>query len=365
MTRREFVAGAAAFGVGGSVLQASSPEERKWLGLLLHMTDNMWGDYSVPAFRRDAKKLVRGGGINPSLNFDVENFRRTVDYAVKGGCNLLMLDVGDAVVYPSHPEIAIKGSWTPERLNAEVKRLKKLGLEVVPKLNFSSTHDSWLKDYHKMLTSQKYYEVCSDLIRDICEICDRPRYLHIGMDEETYGHQWKFDFICLRSGELWWHDFNFLVNETEKNGARAWTWCSTGRNHDPDKFAARLPKSVIAATGLYDEELEGFDYEKLSPTTLNYKCLYTMLALDRAGIEQVPCVSNWLSPTQAKRGLKENAHSTAGVVKFSQERLSPSLLKGFLAAPWSHCVTEAQYRYNCRGFDLLKEAVGRGIANRQ
>ena len=79
MTRREFVAGAAAFGVSGSVLQAASPEERKWLGLLLHMTDNMWGDYSVPAFRRDAKKLVRGGGINPSLNFDVENFRRTVD----------------------------------------------------------------------------------------------------------------------------------------------------------------------------------------------------------------------------------------------------------------------------------------------
>lgn len=77
MTRREFAAGAAAFGVSGSVLQAlAASEERPWLGLLLHMTDNMWSDYSVPAFRRDAKKLVRGGGINPSLNFDAENFRR-------------------------------------------------------------------------------------------------------------------------------------------------------------------------------------------------------------------------------------------------------------------------------------------------
>ena len=115
--------------------------------------------------------------------------------------------------------------------------------------------------------------------------------------------------------------------------------------------------AAFGATGLYDEELEGFEFEKLSPKTLNYKCLYTMLALDRAGIEQVPCVSNWLSPTQAKHGMKENVHSTAGVVKFSRERLNPSLLKGFLAAPWSHCVTEGQYKYNCRGFDILKDAM--------
>ena len=360
MTRRGFIGSAAAFGATGlSALEvrAAGNTPVPWLGLLLHMTDNMWGDWSIPEFRKDPKNLIHGGGTNPAVYFDEANYRKTVDYAVKGGCNLLMLDIGDAVIYPSHPEIAIKGSWAPERLSAEVKRLRKMGLEVVPKLNFSSTHDSWLKDYHKMLTSQKYYEVCSDLIRDICEICDHPKHFHIGMDEETYGHQYKYDFICIRRGELWWHDFNFLVGEVEKNGARPWTWCSTGRNHDPDKFAARLPKSVIAATGLYDEELEGFDFEKLSPKTLNYKCLYTMLALDKAGIEQVPCVSNWLSPTQAKSGMKENAHSTAGVVKFSRERLNPSLLRGFLAAPWSHCVTEGQYRYNCRGFDLLREAL--------
>ena len=168
MTRNEFIRGAAAFGASGVLAPKTlAATDGMWLGLLLHMTDNMWGDYSVPEFRRDAKNLIRGGGINPSLNFKEENFRRTVDYVVKRGCNLLMLDIGDGVIYPSHPEIAINGSWPAERLNAEVKRLKKLGLEVVPKLNFSSTHDSWLKDYHKMLTSQKYYEVCADLIRDI------------------------------------------------------------------------------------------------------------------------------------------------------------------------------------------------------
>ena len=157
MTRRDFIGSAAAFGATGlSALDAQASGNRPWLGLLLHMTDNMWGDWSVPAFRKDPKKLIRGGGTNPEVYFDEANYRKTVDYVVKGGCNLLMLDVGDAVVYPSHPEIAIKGSWSAAHLNAEVKRLKKMGLEVVPKLNFSSTHDSWLKEYHKMLTSQKY-----------------------------------------------------------------------------------------------------------------------------------------------------------------------------------------------------------------
>ena len=358
MTRKEFIGSAAAFGAAGLAAPlGAAPKKGDYLGFLLHLTRNMWGDYSIPEFRKDPK-TISGGGISSKLYLNEENYRRTVDYAVKNGCNMLMLDIGDAVVYPSHPEIAIEGSWTAEHLAAEVKRLKALGLEVIPKLNFSSTHDSWLKEYHKALTTPKYYRVCADLILDLCEICDHPKNFHIGMDEETYGHQWKYDFICIRSRELWWHDFNFLVGECEKNGARAWTWCSTGYNHDAAAFAKRLPRSVVAATGLYDEELEGFDLSKLKPKMLNYKCLNQMLELNKAGIEQVPCVSNWLSPTQEKHGMKENAHSTAGVVKFCRENLDPSLVKGYFAAPWAQCVTEGHYKYNCRGFDLLKEALG-------
>jgi len=30
----------------------------------------------------------------------------------------------------------------------EIARLKGLGLEPIPKLNFSACHDAWLKDYN-------------------------------------------------------------------------------------------------------------------------------------------------------------------------------------------------------------------------
>lgn len=359
MDRRAFIGSGlsalAAASLPRVVRAAAKPAEYR--GFLLHLTSNMWGDYSIAEFRQ--AKTVKGKGISERLYLDESNLVRTVDHAVAGGCNLLMLDVGDAVVYPSHPEIALPDSWQPERLQKLVRRFRSQGLEVIPKLNFSATHDSWLKEYHKALTTPKYYRVCADLIRDAAEIFGRPKGFHIGMDEESFGHQWKYDFIVLRQRELWWHDFNFLAGECERNGMRCWTWCSVGYD-DLEGFVRRLPKGVLPTTGLYDEELEGFDMAKLRPKMLNYKCLKQMLLLDEAGFEQVPCVSNWLSPTQQKAGMKENAHATAGVVKFCREHLKPELVRGFLAAPWSQCVTDAQYRYNCRGWDLLADALKEG-----
>ena len=63
------------------------------------------------------------------------------------------VDVGEGLVYPSHPELVIEGSWSPDKLRAEVRRLRAMGVEAVPKLNFSTSHNGWLKQYRRMVST--------------------------------------------------------------------------------------------------------------------------------------------------------------------------------------------------------------------
>ena len=39
--------------------------------------------------------------------------------------------------YMSHPEIAVRNAWSTERLYKELEKIRNLGLEPIPKLNFS------------------------------------------------------------------------------------------------------------------------------------------------------------------------------------------------------------------------------------
>ena len=74
-------------------------------------------------------------------------------------------------------------------MRAEVKRLREMGLEPIPKLNFSTCHDTWLGPYARMVSTPKYYEVAKDLIAETIELFDKPRLFHLGMDEEDERNQ--------------------------------------------------------------------------------------------------------------------------------------------------------------------------------
>jgi len=63
-----------------------------------------------------------------------------VDDMVAKKMNMVIIDLGEFPVYPSHPELALPGSRSPDWIRGEVRRLKSLGLEPIPKLNFSAAH---------------------------------------------------------------------------------------------------------------------------------------------------------------------------------------------------------------------------------
>ena len=81
------------------------------------------------------------------------------------------------------------------------------------------------------------------------------------------------------------------------------------------------------------------------------------LKLDKAGFDQVPCSSNWRSPTRIKAGLK-NDECMANMVRFCRANLSPERLKGFLMAPWSGDYDEKDFlKVNFAGIDQLAAAL--------
>ena len=283
---------------------------------LLHLSYNMWGDWDRPAAASPYYNA------RPYLRFDDAFWDELITAMVKAGLNGVVLDLGDGVLYDSHPEIAVKNAWTPQRLRKEVKRLRDAGLEPIPKLNFSAGHDTWLGPYARMVSSEPYYKVCADLIAEVIDLFDKPRLFHLGMDEEQAKHQKNFEIAIVRQYGLWWRDLRFLVEQVEKGGARAWVWSDYVWEH-PEPFYEHMPRSVLQSNWYY-----GGDF------STDQKPAATYVELDKHGYDQVPTLSNWHTPDNIAR-----------TVDFCRKNVAPERLKGFLLAPWRPTLFETRERH--------------------
>ena len=117
----------------------------KWIDLV-HLGMKMWGDLPMnEPPKRDGimTKVLTDEEYdaiwrNPDIlakdrvYFDEPFWRELSARLRESGCNCILLDVGEALRYPSHPELAVKGSWSPEKLRAEILRLRGMGFEVLP-----------------------------------------------------------------------------------------------------------------------------------------------------------------------------------------------------------------------------------------
>ena len=274
------------------------------------------------------------------LHFDEAIWREATDRMAKKGLDTALIDMHEGVAYPRHPEIAVKGSWTPEKLRSELKRLRDMGITPVPKLNFSTTHAAWQKEWRYLTSTPEYYRFCSDMIADVCELFDTPPLFHIGMDEEIAAGMRDTPLMILRQGELWWHDFLFLIKEVESRGVRAWVWSDKLWTCENNKeYLRRCPKSALQSNWYYGKDFSpwrckfdlkeiakgGWASHKFAPA--GYE------ELDKAGFEQVPTGSNWSFDT--------NMDLT---VKFCREHIAAERLKGFMVASWMRCIPEQRDR---------------------
>jgi len=272
---------------------------------LIHLSFNFWGDRECAEWG-----LEHVVGM-PYMRFDQDLWNELKSRMRDAGMNMVVIDLGDGVKYDSHPEIAVTGAWEVDQLKEELVKLREMGLEPIPKLNFSSTHDLWMGPYSRCLSTPAYYEVCSDLIKEVCSIFEKPRYFHLGMDEETWEHQRLYEYVVVRQFDLWWHDFLKLVDSVEAAGSKAWIW-SDYIWHHPELFAERMPNSVLQSNWYYGDEFnEGIDYVKAYHD------------LEAQGFDQIPTGSNWSSPVCFER-----------TVEYCSKTIAPDRLKGFLQTIW-------------------------------
>ncbi len=295
--------------------------------LHLQLGRNMWSDVPVKSWPKyNTPETLSYVCAADHVRCDEGVWHRVTDRAAACGLNMLVIDLAEALAYPSHPELAVKGSWSPDKMRSELRRLRAMGLEVIPKLNFSAGHDVWLKEYARMLSTKEYYEVCSDLIRDVVEIFDSPRLFHIGYDEETAEQQEKYGYLCIRQGELWWHDFLWFVKQVESHGVRSWIWSDRIWDHKED-FLSRMPRSVLQSNWYY---LKNYNLDASNPYR---RKIDAFKVLEKAGFDQLPT-----SSTNAQKG------SFKATVEFCDRHIAPERLKGYLMSAWRHTVPDFRSR---------------------
>ena len=337
LDRRDFLKLGAAASVGtlvgavpahGSETAGGAKPKLIW-GNLLHLGTNMWCDWDAPELKGDDSVY------RPELRFDRSLWDELLKKMQQAGMNLVVIDLGDGVKYESHPEIAVKGAWSTAELRKELQTMRSLGLEPIPKLNFSTTHDAWLGKYARCVSTETYYAVCRDLVAEVIRLFDRPRFFHLGMDEEDYGNQKYYEHVVIRQYEAWWHDFLFLVKEVEKGGARPWIWSDYVWHH-PELFYRKMPKSVVQSNWYYDA--------KIDPSDTRAKAFQE---LDQHGYDQIPTGANWVEPENFSK-----------LVKYCTQRIDPKRLLGFLQTVWFPTV-ECYRKRHIEAVDVVGEVIKR------
>lgn len=330
---------------------------KKIWGLLVHLGSNMWAD-------KDAQTKLR---------FDENVWNRFVDKCAENGFNTIVMDLGEGVVYPSHPELAIEGSWVPEKIKSEVLRLREMGIELVPKLNFSTFHDAWLGEYGRMISTSIYYKVCKELIEDAYEMFLQPSFIHIGMDEEDKTHATLFRqsnyMTIMRHEELLVHDINYLADCVESLGAKCHIW------HDPmceisPENAKNISKTIIPEVWMYYSYLKE-NWQKVADEPEYVQKFYKEHFVKLYGheieyIEEDPFVvktTNLLNSfleekrpficTSSNYQVKHNDRDTIRYIM--QKDPNFEVFQGMINAPWKK-MTEEFEDLQMEAIELLGEA---------
>ncbi|MFA5858709.1 MAG: Tat pathway signal protein [Elusimicrobiota bacterium] len=308
------------------------PAEMIW-AYLIHISYNMWCDCDAPELNK-----MSFAKYSPSLRCDDSLWNDVTSELSKTGMNMLIIDLGDGIKYESHPEIAVENAWPVEKLKTELIRLRKLGLEPIPKLNFSTCHDAWLGKYSRMVSTDIYYGVCKDLIDEVVSIFGNPRFFHLGMDEETAAHQKYHKYALVRQYDLWWDDLYFYIAQLEKHNVRPWVWADYIWHYE-DVFLNKMPKTVLQSNWYY-----GLDFgDTIPPAVKAYNIL------EKHKYDQVPTGSNYYI------GKEENFVKT---VDYCKNAISQQYLKGFMQSVWRPTLEPTRDRH-FNGIECMVDAKKR------
>ena len=291
-----------------------------------------------------------------------------LEEAPKAGFNALVLEINDGVEYGSHPEIWLSDAWSRKKLKSIVRRFKEKGIDVYPELNLSAAHHMWLGEYQRMTSTAQYYKVVDDLIKEVYELFDRPKYIHVGMDEEDYNHLRNKQLVAYRQKELLWHDTRFILDSVIATGATPWMWACPLFNY-PDEFKKYIDANEVVISPWY---FNAFRKEHWTPveSRAEYVAYYNEEFYAEMGIKYVeedPFLVNVREkaiPLTQKEGYKyipcasvfnRCEYNAGDLVEYFRDNAPDENILGFITAPW-YAGKMINKQYFDESFATLKKA---------
>ena len=301
-------------------------ENNKIWAFMIQLGNNMWDKKGrqYDCIKDDEESIYRD-----FLYTDKSIWDEITAFLPTCGINTLLIDIGEAIRLDSHPELAVEGSWTKEEMRTELARLRSLGLTPIPKYNFSCGHSAWLQDYAYMVGTQKYYDVCKDIIEEVIELFDTPPFFHLGLEEEDYTNQRSQPVAVIRSPSKKIRDAHFLFDICRSHGVRPWIWCNyacvEGYGGE-EAFREAIDKDVLISNWYYGTVPS-------DPVAYSQnKSLYLYQKLGEWGYDQVPTSSTY------------GYHlSTKLTMKFFKSAVNMDTTMGFMTCPW--LATMPKYKY--------------------
>lgn len=348
ITRRNFVSGlssALAFGSLDAVAAPAGGNTFRW-AVYQQLGSHMWN--SAVKF----PLAENGHYCGEETLIDDGVWERRMEKAAACGMNTMRVDVAEGLVYPSHPELAVKGSRSAEWMNARVRKLRELGIEAIPTLNFSTAHHFWLGHYSRMVSTPTYYKVVKDLYADVYDIFEKPTIMGMGMDEENSDNTSKCQHSLRRQGDLLWHDIDFYARTISALGARP-TMAADYIWWRRDEYLKRVSKEIIQGNWYYGVN---FDYENMKGPRRSYVEAY--LWLNEAGYDQIPGCSNYVEWYDRKElGLTKNELNIPRTIEFARKHIDARHLLGFACSCWSGTSPRGDRRWfeACEQFAREKE----------
>ena len=238
---------------------------------------------------------------------------RATNLFAKLGFNTLVIDIAEGVRLDSHPEIATKGAWSKDELRAELSRLRSIGLEPIPKFNFSPGHSAWMGHWAYRFGTPEFDIFCKEIIEETIDLFDTPRIFHIGEEEESAEVQHNYISIT-RCPKKKAQDMRFLFDVIMKKCVRPAAWM------DPDVFEALegdVPREVLFFTWNYGMHR---DVETLEETRPYIQLIHKYATL---GYDVVPTVSTWSWHLNAKETMKA-----------CKKHVPADRIAGYMTASW-------------------------------
>ena len=326
-------------------------ENKKIWALLVHLSKHMWGKEN----RKDE-----------DLPFEDDVWTYILDESKRTGMNMIVLDLGDGIKYESHPELSMDKAWTADRVREELRRCRERGIELIPKINFSAGHDQWLWEYRAKRSTPEYLKMAEDLIKEVYELFDHPRFIHLGFDEENPKEIVNGEYRS--KGEFRWTDMRFMFDCVKKLGSTPWIW-SCPLFDFPEEYKKYIAANDGVLSPWYYNSFRKENWTSVE-TRAEYVAYYNEDKYKELGIkfvEEDPFLVRFRDialPLMKEEGYKyipctsvfnRCDYNTADLYEYFRDNAPDEQVLGFIAAPW-FWTTKDNLKYFEETFKFFEEA---------